>query len=54
VLVGGLGAGADYLGGKAYDPIVKPLVTKVVEPIGAPVVNEGKKVIHFVGGLLGK
>lgn len=44
VFIGGLGALGDFAGGKAYDPIVKPFAGAAVKG--------GKKVIHFVGGLL--
>ena len=44
VLIGGGAIVGDYLVGKAYDPIIKP--------VAKPIVDTGKKVVSFVGGLV--
>jgi hypothetical protein len=49
VLIAGGGAVGDYVFGKAYDPFVKPVVHVAIDG-GKKLVDEGKKVIHFLGG----
>jgi hypothetical protein len=55
LLVGGGAVVGDYLGGKAYDPIIKPALKIITAPQRA-VLKAGaggaKKVIHFVGRFL--
>ncbi len=51
VLIGGGAVIGDYVVGKAYDPFIKPVVG-VVHEGGKKILDGGKKVVGFVGGLL--
>jgi hypothetical protein len=42
LLIGAGGAAGDYIAGKAYDPVVKPVLHKAADA--------GRKIYHFLGG----